>query len=526
MQGKSLRTTSSCKNEVCDFNNLYRAEIMKILKLNGGKLQDNFTSANTNNSNGDAGEPVRVMFLSEPSYFRREKYLLAIIAGVPLVHHSWVRACVQRGALLSLREFELPTGLSPIRPYMLFPHHWPNYEGAENSNHNSGGYGNHFDKELSSHQRSALSVFEGLRVLNLSSALFLNILTAAGASVIHRDDKQFIESLVAGETVVRGKRVVLDYIVVDSMAYCEACAQFSSNSGGQAITNSVQASKMKKKVGKASNSQTAGQKTDADMLSFHEFQLIQHVLHPLEGILSISPAVINGLKVVTVDWVTSCIQLGTFIEPSITQMFSLPTEPIQKPSVFKNAAASGGERFNIFDIVYYQCGNGESNGNAPSENRALGRILAFSRRAAGCPMQVRIEKLISGNVSNNSHGRPLAASSSNADVKLRQTKDLTPTSTLQAITQLNQPYGNHTLRRQPSDGEFLIDSSMLVSKVALLHREDFDRAQYSLVADDVFSMSLMWDRWYEHCLNKETAGGSQNSQGDDGDDDLPRSQDY
>lgn len=491
-------------------------EIVKLIKLHGGKVQDSFQTE-------VVGE--RVLFLSEPNYFRREKYLLAIIAGVPLVHHSWVRMCSQSNSYVSLNEYELPTGLSPVRPYMIFPHHWVNYE-THVTSANVGPGSHPFDRELQQHQRPPLAAFDGLRMLNLSSTLFFNILNAAGASVVGRDDKAFLQALLDGESVINGKKIVVDYIVVDSMAYCEAFAAYSSTSQHN---NKIKRSKPSSKGG-AGN----GHKQEPDQLSYEEFQLIQHILRPQEvpGMLNIHPTVASNMQVVTVDWVTSCVQLGTFVEPSISEMFSVPTEPIQKPSSFKSSV--NGERFIKYDIVYYQVGENANNhssggGSNAMTGRALGKILTFTRRAAGCPMQVRIEKLIGTvNTASNSSSSSSSSSSRGPSPSVeRNAKDLTPSSTFVALSQLHG--GNDLglssgggMRRINSEHEFLIDSSLLLSKVALLHRTDFDRVRYSLQTDDVFSMSLVWDRWYEHCLHQE----SSQANGPDSQEGLPLSQDY
>jgi hypothetical protein len=461
-----------------------RLDTLKQIKHHGGTVQENFEVEADGTSN-------HVIFISEPNCFRREKYLLAIIAGVPLVHFSWVRRSVDSSGLLPLGAFELPTGLSPVRPFMIFPHHWVNYETQSEQFlfHQT----NSFYKEVVLNTRAKLTVFEGLKLLNLCSSLFQNILVAAGALVVSKDDKPFMNALLAGESVYAGRRMAMDFIVVDAMAYSEACAAYSTN-GSQAVK--VKRSKPSQRTG---NAASARQPTENDsILSYEEFQLIQHVLHPVEDFdasfnLNINSIVKNNLRVVTVDWVTSCIQLGTYIEPNVSDMFSLPAEPIQKPAVFKNQAASGGERFNKLDVVYYQCG-GTTFGNC---SRAIGKILGFTRRAAGCPMQVRVEKLIPGSGGNNNSGVPPTATEN----MLRITKDLTPSSTVSAMAKFQPQY--NALRKHPSEQEYLIDASMIMGKAALMHRSDFDRLRYALETDDVFSMSVVWDRWYQHCLNAQ-----------------------
>ena len=70
-------------------------------------------------------------------------------------------------------------------------------------------------------------------------------------------------------------------------------------------------------------------------------------------------------RLVSTDWVVFCLQLGEIVNPK------------QKPLVYKGVK----ERFEIHDIVYFR---------TAASDRAVGRIIEFTRRRTESPLMARI----------------------------------------------------------------------------------------------------------------------------------------
>lgn len=81
-------------------------------------------------------------------------------------------------------------------------------------------------------------------------------------------------------------------------------------------------------------------------------------------------------RLVSTDWVVFCLQLGEIVNPKISAVFGFHGD-IQKPLVYKGVK----ERFEIHDIVYFR---------TAANDRAVGRIIEFTRRSTESPLMVRI----------------------------------------------------------------------------------------------------------------------------------------
>lgn len=271
-----------------------------------------------------------IVLLSRPTNFRKANYLLVVATGGTLLHHTWAAQCMDSNTVLPREGFELPSGASALLPHYVFTK--PNVEQE---------YG----------------VLTCLRVLNFAGSQWAPLLAVCGMHVSPHDDT-LLDAFAPGK-IIDKRKFSVDIVVVDCLSYSDIVSY--------------------RTLGKAPGKKGAEQSG----LSLKELAAIEGCVER-EGQLSVRQ---GGIKVVTIDWVVHCLQLGEQVPFDSNDIFSLPVDPINRPLGFKNDSKRGnGERFMKYDVCYYKRLN--------EEKEQLGQVRGFSRKNPSKPMQVRIRPLL------------------------------------------------------------------------------------------------------------------------------------
>ena len=305
------------------------------------EMEDHLTlvrRASANNSSPPYCDPTvkvgtlsqGIILLSRPTNFRKTNYLLVLATGGTLLHHLWAARCMDANALLPREEYLLPSGASALWPSYIFPKVRP---------------------------PPAFGVLACLSVLNFAGEKWASLLAVCGMNVSPHNEA-LLKAFAPGKVIDR-RMYGVDIVVVDCLSYCE----------------SVTRRRMNKTPSKRDK--------EAGVLSSLELAAIEGCVSR-EGQLSVHE---GGIKVVTIDWVVHCLQLGEQVAFNSNDVFALPLDPINRPLGHKNDSKKGnGERFMKYDVCYYRRSN--------EDKDLLGQIRGFSRKNPSSPMQVRIRPLV------------------------------------------------------------------------------------------------------------------------------------
>ena len=113
-----------------------------------------------------------------------------------------------------------------------------------------------------------------------------------------------------------------------------------------------------------------------DYVVIDPLSYVDGIQEPLEHKLISHCIRFNSPQLVTTDWIVYCLQVGEIVNPKLSTVFEFHND-VQKPLVFKGIK----ERFEIHDIVYFK---------TAANDRAVGRVLEFTRRSIESPLMVRI----------------------------------------------------------------------------------------------------------------------------------------
>ena len=64
-----------------------------------------------------------ILVVSHPNHMKA--YMLATALRIPIIHPCWISDCVEVNAVLSIAGYQLPTAMSPLKPYMSFTRAFP-----------------------------------------------------------------------------------------------------------------------------------------------------------------------------------------------------------------------------------------------------------------------------------------------------------------------------------------------------------------------------------------------------------------
>jgi hypothetical protein len=306
-------------------------------------MEDHLTlvrRASTNNSSPPYCDPTvkvgtlsqGIILLSRPTNFRKSNYLLVLATGGTLLHHLWAVRCMDAKTLLPREEYFLPSGASALWPSYIFPKVRP---------------------------PPAFGVLATLSVLNFAGEKWASLLAVCGMNV-YPHNEALLKAFAPGKVIDR-RMYGVDIVVVDCLSYCESVTRRRMNK----------------------NKTPSKRDKEAGVLSALELAAIEGCVGR-EGQLSVHE---GGIKVVTIDWVVHCLQLGEQVAFNLNDVFALPLDPINRPLGHKNDSKTGnGERFMKYDVCYYRRAN--------EDKDLLGQIRGFSRKNPSSPMQVRIRPLI------------------------------------------------------------------------------------------------------------------------------------
>lgn len=318
--------------------------------------------------------------------------------GVPIVHLSWIIDSVQRKQILPFNKYFLPLGVSALHPLFIFPKlSW--YDGRT-SNVNSN------------------QVLAGIRVVNLAGNVWMDIIEACGGIIVGLNES--IKDILLNGLLKPGKFVPFDIIVIDSSHYCEGFPKSSS-------MNSV--------------SKTGVKSPGVD--------LSNTVVESLSAWNKSSQRAYTKFHVVTIDWVVHCIMMRRQLDVEDSDIFSLPSDPIHRPPMYKHESKLGGERYVKFDTVFYGTSDHETGIN-------VGKIVSFSRRNIDATVQVRI--------------RPLSITENNSGVC---------------------PKG--------SNEEVIVEASLLRGKATLVSREVYENLSYKNEDKKIYCASSLWEEELVDC---------------------------
>ena len=113
-----------------------------------------------------------------------------------------------------------------------------------------------------------------------------------------------------------------------------------------------------------------------DYIVFDNLTYLDGIQEPIDQRLISHCTRSNSPQLVTTDWIVYCLQMGELVNPKLSALFEFHHD-VQKPLVFKGIK----ERFEIHDIVYFK---------TAANDRAVGRVLEFTRRSIESPLMVRI----------------------------------------------------------------------------------------------------------------------------------------
>ena len=272
-----------------------------------------------------------IILLSRPTNFRKSNFLLVLATGGTLLHHLWATRSMDKGALLPQQEYSLPSGASALWPFYVFH---------------------------STQPPPVFGVLACLRVLNFAGKQWSPLLAVCGVQVTPHNET-LLRAFGPGKVIDRHLYNV-DIVVVDCLSYSEV----------------VTRRHVEKFRGVRKKSKEAGGLTTLELAAIEGCMEREGHLSVCEG----------GIKVVTIDWVVHCLQLGDQVPFDSNDIFALPLDPVNRPLGHKNDATKGnGERFMKYDVCYYRRAN--------EDKEQLGQIRGFSRKSPSAPMQVRVRPL-------------------------------------------------------------------------------------------------------------------------------------
>jgi hypothetical protein len=272
-----------------------------------------------------------IILLSRPTNFRKSNFLLVLATGGTLLHHLWATRSMDKGTLLSQQEYSLPSGASALWPFYVFN---------------------------SAQPPPVFGVLACLRVLNFAGKQWSPLLAVCGVQVTPHNE-MLLRAFGPGKVIDR-RLYNVDIVVVDCLSYSEV----------------VTRRHVEKFRGVRKKSKEAGGLTTLELAAIEGCMEREGQLSVCEG----------GIKVVTIDWVVHCLQLGDQVPFDSNDIFALPLDPVNRPLGHKNDATKGnGERFMKYDVCYYRRAN--------EDKEQLGQIRGFSRKSPSAPMQVRVRPL-------------------------------------------------------------------------------------------------------------------------------------
>ena len=272
-----------------------------------------------------------IILLSRPTNFRKSNFLLVLATGGTLLHHLWATRSMDKGALLPKQEYALPSGASALWPFYVFNTTRP---------------------------PPVFGVLACLKVLNFAGKQWSPLLATCGVQVTPHNE--MLLRAFGPSKIIDRNLYNIDIVVVDCLSYSEA----------------VTRRHVEKIRGVRKKSKESGGLTTLELAAIEGCMEREGQLSVCEG----------GIKVVTIDWIVHCLQLGDQVPFDSNDIFALPLDPVNRPLGHKNDATKGnGERFMKYDVCYYRRAN--------EDKEQLGQIRGFSRKSPSAPMQVRVRPL-------------------------------------------------------------------------------------------------------------------------------------
>lgn len=394
----------------------------------------------------DGDSAKKCTILSHPcTGFRRQTYLLALARGVPLLHYLFVVDSLTTQRRQDPERYRLPAGSCSLYPHFVFPGNAATQSGRAVNN--------------------GSQLFSDKTVFNVAGQDWNNLLTATGFKLLSSSDNTptnadplttFINTL--GDRRI-GKFDVI-YLLVDPHLSVETAGS-SVGAAKTQVSSSNNRSRSRSALKTVTSPKSPGNvNSSLPSLSNADLQILNTLNNSNESGRTLAGV---QLVIVTLDWFVSCLQLRTILKPTDSELFSLPTDVVRYPSVFKD---TGGNRYSVGDVVLYKTNSTQANEVIVY---AVGKILGFSRRAnkPGIPTLVKLLPV------------------------LREKKNLTLVDGARSI---------------------VVDVSTLDIRVSVFSKEHYHRLAYPAHDDHIFCMSDEWEHSH-HILSNEQS----DEEGDDED---------
>ena len=303
---------------------------------------------------------------------------------------------------------------------------------------------------------SPLPLFAGLSVLNLIGAEFDDILRLTGFDnllqkkstmsemmryITEQHDNKYSTSNRKGGSGKEEKEMV--YIVVDTFRYMEVKAELSKRG---ASTTAASTSLIKQT---SSSTSTSSYLNPSDVIVLDRYLQL-----PVPTSVGDTPARDNRpYRIVTLDWLVNCLELNEFLDPSLSPLYSLPSDVTLRPTVFKHTADKGGARYSINDVVVYSV----SSPGKDKPVRHVGKIRSFTRRSETHPLSAHIQPFT-----------------------VLPGREVEPTHTGATAV-----------------GDRVIPASDLGQKISVFTQESYKALGYTRHEDAVYKMSVAWQEAYQ-----------------------------
>lgn len=361
----------------------------------------------TAHARGEADIP-NIVLISQAKDFRKPKYIMSFLLGIPILHSHWLLDSIQQQKLQPLTSYILPISYSLLHSYYVYAP--PILVDPSSSVIPSMIY------------YEQIPILQDMIVLNITGLkIWDQIITLCGGTVYttpsgsSKDYELFIKSLLPPVTTQTAsypsKRI--DFVLFDPILYTRSYIYHHQNhttsngSNGRPNTSST------------SSSSSSEMK---NILKPYELQLLQHYSNMNTTYTTIhsnaKPKVSRShaatteqqlttppTLVVSVDWLSHCVAIQQLINIHSSDLFTLPLDPLRHPIAYKSdmeyptatttaPSSSGssskvvGERYSKYDLVYYQP---TTSGN--NKELMMGKIIGFHRRNIESKLFLRIRPI-------------------------------------------------------------------------------------------------------------------------------------
>lgn len=441
-----------------------------------------------------------IVLISQAKDFRKPKFITAVIIGIPILHINYIFDCLLTSSLQSFDSYYLPITYSALHSYNLVPKN-PLFTYVHQVTSTSHGKGNatkasskqylpydfrpfpHPSRHLSNNSGKKMNeeyqgIFSNYRILNLTGMkIWDDILLLCHAQLLPRHDKALYKQLLSSPPNTSNKGQAVDLIMFDPISYTKSIIYHASQR-------------------RAGNLPSAEHIAKHLLLTDQETRILQQSHQKMQEMAASSPKgtmmMSEGVKVVSIDWITHCIALNEVIHHHALDLFLLPSDPIHYPMALKlepdvtgipttapnSNAVNTGERYSKYDLVYFHASIPSlSNSTGTSTSTlAVGKILSFSRRNESSVPLVKVQLL--DTQTQVPTPSPVQNSSSSSGNKRKHV--MVEENTFESAVKLLVP--------KKFTAEMIVSVAQLAGKVIVLHRKNYYKLYQALPANSNSTM--------------------------------------